>query len=73
MEAEDGSELCFPQLQNTSCRKPAVLWHEAVLPFFLMSLSTLTVALNLLVIIAISYFRQSLHSQQNLQLKFLKD
>ncbi|XP_034417945.1 trace amine-associated receptor 13c-like [Cyclopterus lumpus] len=65
MEAEDGSELCFPQLQNTSCRKPTLLWHEALLPFFLMSISTLTVALNLLVIISVSHFRK-LHTPTNI-------
>uniref|UniRef100_A0A3Q1IW27 G-protein coupled receptors family 1 profile domain-containing protein n=1 Tax=Anabas testudineus TaxID=64144 RepID=A0A3Q1IW27_ANATE len=66
-EEHDGSELCFPQL-NTSCRKPVTSWSEAVfLRFLLFSVSTLTTALNLLVIISISHFRQ-LHKPTNLLL-----
>ncbi|KAF3694414.1 Trace amine-associated receptor 13c [Channa argus] len=59
MEVHDGAELCFPQLLNTSCWKKVATWTEAVFLCCLLSpLSVLTVALNLLVIIAISHFRQ---------------
>ncbi|XP_070771302.1 trace amine-associated receptor 13c-like [Enoplosus armatus] len=59
MEVEDGAELCFPQLLNTSCRKPTTPWSEALLiHVVLSSISLLTVALNLLVIISVSHFRQ---------------
>ncbi|XP_067371477.1 trace amine-associated receptor 13c-like [Channa argus] len=65
MEVHDGAELCFPQLLNTSCRKPLISWSDAVfLCFLLSSVSVLTVALNLLVIISISHFRQ-LHKPTN--------
>ncbi|KAK2809891.1 hypothetical protein Q5P01_000484 [Channa striata] len=68
MEVHDGAELCFPQLLNTSCRKPLTSWSEAVfLRILLSSLSVLTVTLNLLVIISISHFRQ-LHKPTNLLL-----
>ncbi|XP_026151909.1 trace amine-associated receptor 13c-like [Mastacembelus armatus] len=64
MEVEDGAELCFPQL-NSSCRKPT--FHGNYVLFLhigLFSVSVLTVALNLLIIISISYFRQ-LHTNTN--------
>ncbi|XP_070770715.1 trace amine-associated receptor 13c-like [Enoplosus armatus] len=65
MEAEDGAELCFPQLLNTSCRKPTTPWSEALLiHVVLSSISLLTVTLNLLVIISVSHFRQ-LHTPSN--------
>ncbi|XP_044073893.1 trace amine-associated receptor 13c-like [Siniperca chuatsi] len=68
MEVGDGAELCFPQLLNTSCRKPTLPWSEVVfLHTLLSSISLLTVALNLLVIISVSHFRQ-LHTPTNILL-----
>ncbi|XP_026151951.1 trace amine-associated receptor 13c-like [Mastacembelus armatus] len=64
MEVEDGAELCFPQL-NTSCRKPTFHGTDVLfLHIGLYFVSVLTVALNLLIIISISYFRQ-LHTNTN--------
>ncbi|XP_028447241.1 trace amine-associated receptor 13c-like [Perca flavescens] len=58
-ETQDGAELCFPQLFNTSCRKLTPPWFEVMLIHTLLySISLLTVALNLLVIISVSHFRQ---------------
>ncbi len=58
METLEGTELCFPQLFNTSCRKPMRTHFEAMLTYILLSsISVLTVTLNLLVIISISHFK----------------
>ncbi|XP_037345012.1 trace amine-associated receptor 13c-like [Pungitius pungitius] len=59
METLVGTELCFPQLINTSCRKLTRPHLEGMLIYILLSsISLLTVALNLLVIISISHFKQ---------------
>ncbi|XP_077946750.1 trace amine-associated receptor 13c-like [Gasterosteus aculeatus] len=59
METLVGTNLCFPQLINTSCRKPIRPHLEAMLIYIVLSsISLLTVALNLLVIISISHFKQ---------------
>ncbi|XP_071393464.1 trace amine-associated receptor 13c-like [Centroberyx affinis] len=68
METLEGGELCFPQLLNTSCRKPTRPYSEAMLLYILLSsISLLTVALNLLIIISISHYRQ-LHTPTNVLL-----
>ena len=58
METLEETELCFPQLLNSSCRKPIRPHFETMLIYILLSfIALLTAALNLLVIISVSHFK----------------
>ncbi|XP_035994793.1 trace amine-associated receptor 13c-like [Fundulus heteroclitus] len=59
MKTQDSADLCYPHLYNNSCKKPTSLWTEVVLVQIILSvISLIAVALNLLVIISVSHFRQ---------------
>ena len=57
METLERTELCFPQLLNSSCRKPIPPQFDTMIYILLSFSSLLTAALNLLVIISISHFK----------------
>ncbi|KAM8749237.1 trace amine-associated receptor 13c-like [Acanthopagrus schlegelii] len=67
METLERTELCFPQLLNSSCRKPVPPQFDTMIYILLSFSSLLTAALNLLVVISISHFKQ-LHTPTNLLL-----
>lgn len=68
MDGLPGVELCYPELANSSCRGLMRPRFAAVLLYTLFScITVLTVTLNLLVVIAISHFKQ-LHEPTHLLL-----
>lgn len=59
MDSPDRVELCYPQHPNSSCSGLKRPPSEAVLLYTLLSsVTVVTVTLNLLIIVSISYFRQ---------------
>lgn len=58
MEITNGSDPCSPQRLNRTSRIPIPPSSDAIIVYILLSfISVLTAALNLLVILSISYFR----------------
>ncbi|KAF7641635.1 hypothetical protein LDENG_00275690, partial [Lucifuga dentata] len=71
MKILERTELCFPELLNTSCRKTIRPQSETMISYILLSsICLLTVTLKLLVIISISHFKQ-LQTPTNLLLLLL--
>ncbi|XP_043970516.1 trace amine-associated receptor 13c-like [Gambusia affinis] len=59
MDSPDRVELCYPQYPNSSCSGLKRPPSETVLLYTLLSsVTVVTISLNLLVIVSISYFRQ---------------
>lgn len=58
MEPLEGEELCFPNLLNTSCRRPTAHGAGVIIGTCVtISMSLVMAVLNLLVVISISHFR----------------
>uniref|UniRef100_A0A673AZK0 G-protein coupled receptors family 1 profile domain-containing protein n=1 Tax=Sphaeramia orbicularis TaxID=375764 RepID=A0A673AZK0_9TELE len=59
MEPNRGTELCFPHLFNASCTKTVRPYFTSILIYIVLScIALFTTALNLLVIISISHYKQ---------------